>query len=154
MRHYEKNSPKAAARFLVLAALSDGDLDRLEFTRLDELAELCTLGVNTELIDTVLGEFCVDVKNSQSVDTEDNFQLKPSELARLLMDIDDPALQRTLGRAALQVIGTDNRVHRGESVLLWAALDAWNLHLMDFVPASASASMRVGKSVLPSLHFG
>lgn len=44
MRTYEKNSPKAAARFLVLAALADVDLDRLELTQLDDCRVECAGG--------------------------------------------------------------------------------------------------------------
>ncbi len=40
MRNYAKNSPQAAARFLVLAALADGELDRLELGVLEHFPAL------------------------------------------------------------------------------------------------------------------
>lgn len=132
MREYAKNSPEAAARFLVLAALADGDLTRIELGRLEAFPALRALGVDGTLLDRVLAEFCSDIERHQLIDTADNFQLKPALLRRLLADIDDPALQRMLGRAALEVIGADRRVHRGESVLICAALDAWDMLLEDF----------------------
>ncbi|MET7015065.1 hypothetical protein ABXR19_12755 [Uliginosibacterium flavum] len=133
MRSYAKNSPEAAARFLVLTALADGDLDRLELSALDDFPALTKLGVDRDLIDTVLGDFCEDAQRSQRVDADFNLQFRPGDVARLLADIDRPDLQRSLCRAALSVIAADQNVHRGESILLWAALDAWDLQLANFL---------------------
>lgn len=133
MRHYAKNSPQAAARFLVLAALADGDLTRSELGSLETFPALLELGVDAALLNNVLAEFCEDVERFQLIDTADNFQLKPALLVQLLAEIDDHDLQRTLGHAALQVIGADRKIHRGESVLICAALDAWDLLLEDFM---------------------
>lgn len=132
MRRYAKNSPQAAARFLVLAALADGDLTRIELSSPDTFSALHELGVDAALLNNVLAEFCEDVERFQLIDTADNFQLKPALLSQLLAEIDEPNLQRTLGHAAIQVIGADRKIHRGESVLICAALDAWDLMLEDF----------------------
>lgn len=140
MRHYAKNSPQAAARFLVLAALADGDLTRIELGSLETFSALHELGVDATLLNNVLAEFCDDVERFQLIDTADNFQLKPALLAQLLAEIDDHDLQRTLGRAALRVIGADSKVHRGETVLICAALDAWDLLLEDFARPEAVAA--------------
>lgn len=129
MRKYAKNSPQAAARFLVLAALADGDLDRLELGALEHFPVLKKLGLDRDLIDAVLGDFCEDARRSQRVDAELKLEFRPGDIARLLADIDRPDLQRSLCRAALSVIGADQRVHSGEAILLWAALDAWDLQL-------------------------
>lgn len=141
MREYTKNSPQAAARFLVLAALADGDLNRLELAALERIPELGAMGIDSDLTDRVLAEFCKDLKKERSIDAQNNFQLRPPVIARLLADIDDPQLQRTLGRAALKVIGAHEGVHRGESVLICAALDAWDLLLEDFVPAGRAMDL-------------
>ena len=140
MRHYAKNSPQAAARFLVLAALADGDLTRFELNSLETFPALHELGVDAALLNNVLAEFCEDVERFQLIDTADNFQLKPALLAQLLAEIDDHDLQRTLGQAALQVIGADRKIHRGESVLICAALDAWDLLLEDFARPQMSVA--------------
>lgn len=129
MRDYAKNSPQAAARFLVLAALADGDLDRLELGALEHFPALKRLGLDRDLIDVVLVDFCEDARRSQRVDADLKLEFKPGDIARLLADIDRPDLQRSLCRAALGVIGADRRVHSGEAILLWAALDAWDLQL-------------------------
>lgn len=148
MRIYAKNSPEAAARFLVLTALADGDLDRLELGALEEFPALRKLGIDRDLIDVVLGDFCEDVKYSQRVDAGGNLQFKPGDIARLLADIDRSDLQRTLCRAALNVIGADQNVHPGESILLWAALDAWDLQLANFL-RSPNAFVPTGKAIRP-----
>lgn len=140
MRHYAKNSPQAAARFLVLAALADGDLTRIELGSLETFSALHELGVDSTLLNNVLAEFCDDVERFQLIDTADNFQLKPALLRQLLAEIDEPGLQRTLGRAALRVIGADRKIHRGETVLICAALDAWDLLLEDFARPEAVAA--------------
>lgn len=138
MRKYPKNSARAAARFLVLAALSDGDFDRLELGVVERFPALKKLGVDRELIDRALSEFCEDVQHSQRVGADGKFEFAPGEVARLLADIDRPDLQRSLCRAALGVIGADQLVHAGEAILLWAALDAWDLQLANILRSPRS----------------
>ncbi len=133
MRHYAKNSPQAAARFLVVTALADGELDRVEFSSLHSFPELRSIGVDAEFIDHILAEFCEDLGETQRVDGQNHFELKPPFVTQLLADIDDPDLRLVLGRAALEIIGADAKVHRGEAILLCAALDAWDLHLADLI---------------------
>lgn len=155
MRRYAKNSPKAAARFLVLASLSDGDLDRLELGALEHFPALKKLGIDRSLIETVLSEICADIPHSPCMDADFKFEFRAGDIGRLLADVDRSELQRSLCRAALSVPGVDQRVRSGEAILLWAALDAWDLQLANmlrspsgfiptFVPAKNS---RLGYAV-------
>lgn len=133
MRRYAKNSPKAATRFLMLAALVDGDLERLEPGTLEHFPALRKLAIDRQLIETVLSELCADTRCSALQDGELKFEFKPGDIARLLAELDRPELQRSLCRAALSVLGVEQRVRSGEAVLLWAALDAWDLHLANML---------------------
>lgn len=152
MRNYAKNSPQAAARFLVLTALADGDLDRLELAVLDHFPALRKLGIDRELVDAVLGDFCEDAQRSQRVGADFKLEFKPGDIARLLADIDQPDLQRSLCRAALSVIGADQLVHSGEAILLWAALDAWDLQLANVLrsPQPFIPKLRPDKAFRPN----
>lgn len=141
MRTYAKNSPEAIARVVAMTLLSDGLLDVVELRRLDRMSDLARLGVDSERLAQVMQEFCRDLLRYAPVDSEGQCQLRHELVTSLLADIDDPALQRRLCRLALDIIGADRRVMRGESVLLWAALDAWDLTLADCmnIPASMPA---------------
>lgn len=142
MRHYPKNSPRAAARFLLLAALADGDLDNFELAGMDRFPALRKLRLERALFAAVLDEFCQDAEASLPMVRDAWLELRPGEIARVLADIEQPELQRALCRAALSVIGADQRVHTGEALLLWAALDAWDLQLANILRSPKAALPR------------
>lgn len=131
MRPYPQNSPQASARFIAMTLLSDGQLDEVELRRLDRTPVLANLGIDGDALQQVMRDFCTDLLREAPVDATGHCQMRPALIARLLEEIDDPVLQRTLCRIALNIVGADHRVQRGESVLLWAALDAWDLKLSD-----------------------
>lgn len=142
MRRYAKNSPEAIARFVAMTLLSDGMLEVAELRRLDRMPDLERLGLDSDRLAQVMQDFCRDLLRYAPVDAEGHCQLRHGLVTQLLADIDDPALQRRLCRLALDLIGADRRVLRGESVLLWAALDAWDLTLADCMAIPAAMPAR------------
>jgi uncharacterized tellurite resistance protein B-like protein len=134
MRHYPSNSPKAAARLLGLAVLADGNMSNTELDTLDRLRAYTQLGLGRVELHTVIHELCEDMLANMQLTWEDACRVDTDTLARLLREIDDPALQRRLTRICIAVIEADAHVSEGESSLLGAAVEQWGLHSEMFEP--------------------
>jgi hypothetical protein len=128
MRHYPRNSPNAAARIVGLAALADGHLSTAELDTLDRLRAYTQLGLARVELHTVIHEVCQDLLSNMHLSWDDACRVDSDTLARLMRDIDDPALQRRLTRICIAVIECDQHVSEGEATLLGAAVEQWGLH--------------------------
>jgi hypothetical protein len=128
MRHYPANSPKAAGRIVGLAVLADGNMSTTELDTLDRLRAYTQLGLGRVELHTVIHELCQDLLANMHLTWDEACRVDPDTLARLLRDIDDPALRRRLTRICIAVIEADANVSEGESTLLGAAVEQWGLH--------------------------
>jgi hypothetical protein len=127
MRHYPSNSPKAAARIVGLAVLADGNMSNTELDTLDRLRAYTQLGLGRVELHTVIHELCQDLLTNMHLTWDEACRVDTNTLARLMRDIDDPALRRRLTRICIAVIESDAHVSEGEATLLGAAVEQWGL---------------------------
>ena len=94
MRKYSKNSPQAAARFVALTIVADGDVAKAELASLDELAVHKQTGMEHDALHAVIDTFCEDLLSSKQLAWADNCPVDEYTLSELMGEIDDPALRR------------------------------------------------------------
>lgn len=128
MRKYAPNSPQAAARIIGLTLLADGDVGQVELALLDELAVHQQLGLSRDELHAVIDTFCEDLLSSQQLNWADACPVDAYTLTELMADIDDPTLRRKVLGLCVQLAESDDEVAEGESVVLTAAVEHWNLH--------------------------
>ncbi|MDP4302374.1 TerB family tellurite resistance protein [Leptothrix discophora] len=127
MRAYPTNSPEAAARIVCLAMLADGDLTRPEI----DVLEAVDLGQRLKLAPPdfyrVLEHLLDDLSVGQPGTDLDAITIDDLTIARLMSDVDDPALRRSVIELCRDVIESDAWISDGEALLLNAAVSHWGL---------------------------
>lgn len=127
MRTYPTNSPHAAGRIIAVALLSDGHLAKTEIDLLDRLDVARQLGLARSELHGVVHGFCEDLLASASGGWADACRLDRATLFGLLAEITDPALRRQVLQLCTRVVDADDHVADGESALLLAAVEHWDL---------------------------
>jgi hypothetical protein len=123
MRRYETNGPRACARLLALSMVIDGDLDPAELKVLEDGTVLRGLRVDGALFQEVLGELCADMLRTAV--RNGSVEITPALLDRLLDEITDPALQRQLLAAMVNIVDADAQVADAEGILIERACERW-----------------------------
>lgn len=131
LRTYPADSPQAAARVLALALLADGSIHVTELSTLSRRGILQRLGISATAFDDVIHELCTDLLIDGAAASSGYLILGRDALRRILGDIGDPALQRRLLRAVLDIVHADGELAGGEAVLLSAAADVWDIDPFD-----------------------
>jgi hypothetical protein len=128
MRRYPVNSPQAAARIVALTVVADGDIGTLELEWLDRLAVHGQLGLERQEFHALLDTFCEDLLSSDQLKWADACPVDQRTLADLMGEIQDPALRRKVLRLCVKLAELDAHVAEGESIVLVAAVEHWDLH--------------------------
>ena len=126
MSTYPRNSPHAAARILALALISNGKVQSSELDALEAHDANGQLGITNQEWHDVVHDLCVHLLSTASRGTQ---CVIDSRLIESILDrVDDAALQRRVLRLCLAVVHADGKIDEGESVVLRAAIDRWELH--------------------------
>ncbi len=136
MRHYPCNSPEAAARIVCLAMLADGELTRPEVEVMESVDLERRLNLGLPDFYRVLEHLCDDLSTDIG---QESITIDDLTVARLMEDVEDPALRRIVLDLCRDVIECDAWVSDGEALLLNAAVEHWGLHRAMFEPAAARA---------------
>jgi uncharacterized tellurite resistance protein B-like protein len=128
MRKYAQNSPQSAARIVALTIVSDGDVGISEFKLLDELAVHQQLGLERDAFHDVIDAFCEDLISSKQLAWADACPVDHHTLVQLMREIDDPTLRKTVMDLCIKLAEADGNVAEGESIVLGAAVEQWDLH--------------------------
>ena len=127
MRTFPTNSPHAAGRIVAMALLADGHLCKAELELLDRLDVARQLGLARTELHSVVHGFCEDLLASASGGWADVCRIDRATLFGLLAEITDPALRRQVLQLCTCVVDADDHLADGESTLLLAAVEHWQL---------------------------
>jgi hypothetical protein len=125
-RRLPRNSPRAAARIVALALLSNGEIKPSELSELDAIQAHEQLGLTKQQWHGVVDEMRANLQGLAWQGAHAPVDAKVIE--RLLDDVDDVVVQRLVLRLCTAVIHADNQVDDGESAVLRAAIDRWALY--------------------------
>jgi uncharacterized tellurite resistance protein B-like protein len=125
MRHYPKNSPRAAARIVALVLLSDGHLCRTEANALQRPETAQRLGLDAASMPDLLRETAEDLLASGAGLWNGAGGLDAAVIADCLADVDQPALQRRVIELCQAVAQADGHLSEGERAVLSVAALRW-----------------------------
>jgi uncharacterized tellurite resistance protein B-like protein len=128
MRHYPQNIPLAGARILALAALSDGNLSRIEVDTLDRLKAHDQLGMERAEMIGVINTLCEDLLATAHGDCQEACRVDECTLSELMAEVDDPDFRLKLLHLCAAVVESDNYLAEGESIVMGAAVEHWGMH--------------------------
>jgi hypothetical protein len=124
-RCYPRNSPHAAGRIVALALLSNGEVKPSEWAELESRRVHHQLGLTAEEWRDVVGDLYLHLVGTGGALAG---RLTDARLiGRLLAEVDDAALQRRVLHLCAAVIHADHQIDEGESAVLRAVLDHWEL---------------------------
>ena len=129
MRQYPSDSPEALTRIVALALMADGIIDPSELRLLKDQEILSRLGLDPDSFDRVFYEFCTDMLNTAQRTTSGQLQLDGKSIKRLLDEVTDPALQKSMLRTIIDITHADQQLAGSEAVLITEALKCWSLDL-------------------------
>ena len=141
MKHSENQAGAAATRLVTLALLADGESSCFDFRMLERLRAFDLLGLSKEEFVHAAEAYCAELRDAAAqADASLSLYLNVDvqRIRGLLAAIQDQARQRELACLIFGIVRADARIHAGESLLLWEALDAWKLRLTDVVTGVAS----------------
>jgi hypothetical protein len=125
-RRYPRNSPHAAGRIVALALISNGEVKPSEWAELESMQAHEQLGLTRAEWHDVVGDLYVDLVGTDRPLA--GCLVETRMIERLLDDVDDATLQRHVLRLCTAVINADRQVDEGESAVLRAAIDHWELY--------------------------
>ena len=127
MRSYPRNSPEAAARIVALVLISDGHVCSSEFDILKQLGAERELGLEPRLLPHIVYTLCEELLAGGYETGSLMGNVDDSDLASLMAEISDPALQRKVLGLSLAAARADGHLADGEALVLEAAQHHWKL---------------------------
>jgi len=129
MRHYTTNSPEAMGRAVAIALMADGAIDSGEMKTLERHGIIDRIGLDSGRFAKVLADYCEDLLISANRMPNGQLGLDSGTMSLLLDEIRDPALQRKIVRAILDIVNADCCLTGGEAGLVAQALRHWDIEL-------------------------
>jgi hypothetical protein len=125
MRNYPRNSPQAAGRLVALGLMADGHVCSQELRTLERLGASARLGLPPDGLSALLHTLCEDLLAGAAGSAIGLGPLGDAELAALLSEVDDPALQREVLALLDAAARADGHLAEAENALLAAATRHW-----------------------------
>ncbi len=125
MRTYPIDSPRAAARVIVLSLLADGASCQYEQRALQRAASDPRLGVDEDLLQRVKQELCEDIAATHEPNWMGSARIDEPTLGALLDEVRDPILRRAVYDACVDIVRADGVVGASESYVLATAKERW-----------------------------
>ena len=136
MRNYLNNNPKATAHIEWHALMADGTVDQSETRLLERQGTIRRLGLSYEQFDKMFYEFAEDMLTKAHRLSSGMLELDAKSTNRILDEISDPVLQKSVLRIMLDIVNADRRLTAGEATLIAQALRNWNLDLHEVSDSS------------------
>ncbi len=131
MRQYANDSPEAMARIIALSMLVDGGLDKSELDVMVRYGVLEHLGMSDADFEKIVHLLCEDMLQCVPGIHHGQIELDEESIDRILQEIQDSRLRKTLLKIMLAVVDADQRLSDGEAILISRAMQNWQLDLVE-----------------------
>jgi hypothetical protein len=127
MRHYQCDSPEAAARIVAACLLSDGHVGYDEIDALERHGIEQRLSLRPGQFMAVMQTLCEDLTSAAYLNWGDACRLDPVIVAELSADVQDWQMRRDIIWLCKEAIHADRYISAGEVRFLYLLRAAWNL---------------------------
>ncbi|CAN7655050.1 TerB family tellurite resistance protein [Caballeronia sp. dw_19] len=127
MRHYQCDSPEAAARIVAACLLSDGHVGADEIEALDRHGIEQRLSLRPRQFLAVVQTLCEDLTCAAYLNWGDTCRLDPVIVAQLAADVQDGKMRHEIIWLCKEAIHADKHISEGEAGFLRLLRAAWEL---------------------------
>ena len=127
MRHYQCDSPEAAARIVAACLLSDGHVGKDEMEALDRHGIEQRLSLRPRQFLAVVQTLCEDLTFAAYLNWGDACRLDPVAVVQLAADVQDWQMRRDIIWLCKEAIHADRHISEGEARFLLQLRAAWAL---------------------------
>jgi hypothetical protein len=127
MRHYQCDSPEAAARIVAACLLSDGHVGPDEIEALDRQGIEQRLSLRPRQFVAIVQTLCEDLTATAYLNWGDVCTLDPVMIVQLAADVQDWQMRRDVIWLCKEAIHADRHISKGEAGFLRLLRAAWEL---------------------------
>lgn len=127
MRHYQCDSPEAAARIVAACLLSDGHVGMDEIAALDRHGIEQRLSLRPGQFMAVMQTLCEDLTSAAYLNWGDACRLDPVIVAQLALDVQDWQMRRDILWLCKEAVHADRHISEGEAGFLRLLGASWIL---------------------------
>jgi hypothetical protein len=125
MRHYQCDSPEAAARIVAACLLSDGHVGMDELEALDRHGIELRLSLRPHQFMAVMQTLCEDLTSAAYLNWSDACRLDAVIVVQLAADVQDWQMRRDIIWLCKEAIHADRHISEGEAGFLRLLSAAW-----------------------------
>lgn len=128
MRHYPSDSPRAAARIVVMSLIADGHIGNVEIEELERRGFYARLGLSSGELHEVVREVCEDLTRASYLTWDDVCRVDKHIVQQLAEEVRDERVRRDVLELCETAIVADGLVTCAEADVIDAVRRAWRMH--------------------------
>ncbi|SAL75309.1 hypothetical protein AWB71_05005 [Caballeronia peredens] len=128
MRHYPSDSPRAAARIVVMSLIADGHIGSIEIEELERRGFYARLGLHAGELHDVVREVCEDLTQASYLTWDDACRLDALVVQQLAQEVRDEHMRREVLELCESAVLADGHITCTEAAVLDAVRHAWRMH--------------------------
>lgn len=128
MRHYPSDSPRAAARIVVMSLIADGHIGSVEIEELERRGFYERLGLDAGELHEVVREVCEDLTRASYLTWDEACRVDASVIRKLAEEVRDERMRREVLALCEMAVVADGLVTCTEAAVLDAVKRAWRIH--------------------------
>ncbi|SAL44878.1 hypothetical protein AWB73_04656 [Caballeronia turbans] len=128
MRHYPTDSPRAAARIVVMSLIADGHIGSAEIEELERRGFYARLGLHAGELHEVVREVCEDLTRCSFLTWDDACRVDPRVMQRLAEEVRDERMRRDVLTLCESAVVADGVMTCTEAAVIDAVKHAWRVH--------------------------
>ena len=128
MRHYPLDSPRAAARIVVMSLIADGHIGNVEIEELERRGFYARLGLSSGELHEVVREVCEDLTRASYLTWDDACRVDTRVLQQLAEEVRDERMRREVLMLCEMAVVADGLVTCTEAAVIDTVKRAWRMH--------------------------
>ncbi|BAN24705.1 tellurite resistance TerB family protein [Caballeronia insecticola] len=128
MRHYPSDSPRAAARIVVMSLIADGHIGSVEIEALERRGFYARLGLHAGELHDIVREVCEDLTRASYLTWDDACRLDAHLVQQLAEEVRDVRMRREVLELCEAAVVADGHITCTEAAVLDAVKRAWRMH--------------------------
>jgi hypothetical protein len=128
MRHYPADSPRAAARIVVMSLIADGHIGCAEIEELERRGFYARLGLKPGDLHEIVREVCEDLMRHSHLTWDDVCRVDADIVKELARDVRDEGMRRDVLSLCESAVVADGFVTCSEAAMIEAVKRAWHMH--------------------------
>ena len=128
MRHYPSDSPRAAARIVVMSLIADGHIGSVEIEELERRGFYARLGLKPGELHDIVREVCEDLTRHSYLTWDDACRVDAHVVQQLAEEVRDERIRRDVLMLCESAVVADGFMTCTEAAVIDAVKRAWRMH--------------------------